>query len=345
MANWATSALSTGQALLTENLQTKGEWRLPDSAALNAATIAEMANPSLAALRTREDRTVSMYFPVRQAAINGTARAAAHTGARGDSNAKTPSWSTFSEPFSISKKQAGNNVLTWAQLYASLKRNAVMNILARADAWFVAALVADKTQVNVGGGNGSFNAVDDIYENPLAEINYFFQNAKDCMWDNLYRGQLVGVLDSKAFSLSQRLRASGSANAVNYGFQLEGINVVGSTRTVLGSTYGGSGVFYEAGQVGIIPWIPTENRKVLSPEEVVDYNGGYGMFTIPQFPGVMFAEHAYSTRADDTGNGGYTQDLVMQFEISIDLAYQSNPLSSFRGANDSVVYGVGQLTA
>jgi hypothetical protein len=41
--------------------------------------------------------------------------------------------------------------------------------------------------------------------------------------------------------------------------------------------------------------------------------------------------------------GGYTQDVILYGEVSIDLGYVSAPLSTFRSANDSVVYSIGQL--
>jgi hypothetical protein len=344
MAYFTSSALVAGQAKFSEAFL-KGEWRLPDSVALNAAQKSLIANPQLADIRTREDRTVYAYFPIRQAATTGTARAAAHTGARGDSSSKTLSWSTLSEPFSISLKQADNNVFSFPEMYASSLNNALYNLISRADAWFVAALVADKTQYNAGGGNGSVNTADDIYEVPLAEMNYFFQNAKQTLLYNLYKGQTIGIVDDKAFTLAQRLMAQGSANATNYGFQFAGIDVMGSTRTVLGATYGGSGLFYENGLVAIEPWIPKQNRKPLDPEKALTYNGDYGQISHPAIPGVNFAIHAYAQRADNVTPGGYTQDLTLEVEVSIDLAYQSAPLSAIRGASDSVVYGVGQLTA
>jgi hypothetical protein len=344
MAYFVPSALLAGQAQFNERFQ-RGEWRLPDSAALAVAAKAEIANPSLAEVRTREDRTVYAYFPIRQSATNGSARAAAHTGARGDSLSKTLSWTTYSEPFSISIKQADNNVFSFVQMYAATLQNALINLIARLDAALVAALVADKTQYNAGGGNGSVNSTDDIYEVPSAEANYFFQNAKQTLWFNLFRGQIMGIVDDKAFGLMQRLAAQGSANATNFGFQFAGMDIVGTTRTVLGTGYNGSGVFFENGLVAVAPWIPKQNRKPLDPEKAMTYIGDYGQISVPQFPGVNFAIHAYAAREDNGSYGGYTQDVTLQFEVSLDLAYQSAPLSTIRGASDSVVYGVGQLAS
>ena len=344
MANFVPSALVAGQALFNEKFQS-GEWRLPDSVALNAAQKSLIANPSLGELRTREDRSVYAYFPIRQAATNGSSRAYNHTGTRGDSLSKTITWTTFSEPFTMSLKLADNNVLSFAQMYAAAQNNAFYNLMARLDTAFVADLVADETQYNAGGGKGNFNTGTYIYEVPLNEQNFFFQNARQMMHHNLYRNQLIGIVDDTAFSLSQRLQAQGSANAYNYGFQFAGIDVMGTTRTVLGTTYGGSGIFFENGLVAIEPWIPKQNRKALDPDKAAQYTGDYGQIEIPQFPGVNFAIHAYSQRADNSSVGGYTQDVTLEVEISVDMAYVSAPISTLRGSGDSAVYSVGQLPA
>lgn len=341
MSYFVPSALVAGQAKFTERMQ-KGEWRLPDSAAFNAAQKSLIANPALGDIRTREDRTVTAYFPIRQAAIGTSARAYNHTGARGDSSSKAITWTTFAEPFSISIKQADNNVFSFAEMFASSQLNAILNLINRIDAWFVAALLADKTQINLGGGNGSWVVGDLDYEVPAAEMNYFFQNARQMMNFNLFNGQLIAVADDKAVTLAQRLMAQGSANAMNYGFQFQGIDVLPTTRTILGSSFNGSALVYENGLVAVEPWIPKQNRKPLDPGKAMEYNGDYGQITVPQLPGVPFAIHAYSQRADNSAVGGYTQDLTMEFEISVDLAYCSAPLSAIRGANDSVIYAVGQ---
>lgn len=343
MANFVPSALLAGQAIFNDKYQS-GEWRLPDVAALQVAEKSLVTNPMLAELRTREDRSVYAYMPIRQAATDGTARAHDHTGARGDSAQTAISWSTFSEPFSISLKQADNNVLSWASMYASSLNNAIFNILARLNTWFVAALVSDKTGYNEGGGNGTFDGTDDVYKVPVDEANYFYQNAKRTLAYNLYQGMLIGVVDDKAFTLGERLQASGSANATNYGFQFQGMTIIPTTATVLGSSYEGSGVFWQNGLVAAIPWIPKQNRKPLNGNKILDSIGDYGRIPVPQLPGVNFAIHAYSARADASASGGYTQDTVTYFEISIDIGYVSAPLSSFRGADDAVVYAVGQLS-
>lgn len=341
MTNFAPSVLVNGQAEFATNML-KAEWRLPDSVAFQVADKGAIANPSLQALRTDESRTVNAYFPIRGANGSGTSRDYGHTGNRGDSAAEAISWSVFSETMSISLKQADNNVMAWATMYAATKRARILSLIDRIDAWFVAALLADKTQVNVGGGDGSFNGTSDNYEVLATEKDYFFQQAKSTLRFNLYTGQLIGVIDDKANTNNKKLSAQGSSNATNFGFQFEGMNLVPTTRTVLGTSFDGSGLFFENGLVAVVPWIPKVNRKTINPTLAMSYNGDFGSEVIPEL-GITIAVHAYALRADTSSAQGDTQDLLFQEEYSIDVGYVSAPLSTRRGADDSPVYSIAQL--
>ena len=341
MAYFSASNLLAGQAKFLDSFK-KGEWRSPDVAALHVAERGEIANPSLKGLRTREDRSVYAYMPIRQAAIGSTARAHDHTGARGDSAQTAISWSIIAEPFSISLKQADNNIYSFAEEYASSAQNAINNIAARLDTAFVAWLVANKTGYNAGGGNGSFNAVSDVYENPLAELNYFYQNMNSMMGVNLYDNPITGIIDNKGATLADRLKASGATNAVNYGFQFDGMTLYPTTRTVLGSSYSGSGIFWQNGLAAVIPWIPLQNRVPFNFAQGIDSIGTFGSISVPGIP-FPIAVHMYAARADNTTKNGQTQDVTLEVEFSIDTGFAAAPLSTFRGSDDEVLYAVGQL--
>ena len=346
MANFSPSNLVAGQSLFNEKFKS-GEWRMPDVAAVKASQMGEIANPMLKEIRTREDRTVNAYFPIRQAAITGTARAHNHTGARGDSLAEAITWTTLSEPFSISIKQADNNIFSFEEMYAASLKNAVFNLINRVDAYFVTQLIADKTQVSVGGGNGTFvtGAGATQYDYTLAQASKanWYQNIKAMMEKNLYRGGVIGIVDSPAYVLAQDKAAQGSNNATNTNFQFMGFDaIVPTTRSLLDvpTTYTESGLFFESGLVASLPWIPKQNRKALNPSEAVSYNGGYGSFSIPEMPGVDFAIHSYAQRADNSASNGYTQDLTIEVEVSVDWGYVSAPLST---TDASPVFSSGVL--
>ena len=134
MANFSASTLATAQAVFTAQMQ-QAEFRLPDIAALQVATFSQVTTPALSVLRTKEERPVKAYMPIRKPDATGaTARSSNHTGARGDSIAVDIVWATFAETFSISLKQADNNVINWQQQYAASKRAALLSLMDRLDA-------------------------------------------------------------------------------------------------------------------------------------------------------------------------------------------------------------------
>ena len=56
--------------------------------------------------------------------------------------------------------------------------------------------------------------------------------------------------------------------------------------------------------------------------------------------GLTFAIHAYQQRANTAAQNGNTQDVVMEFEVSIDISPNVAPLST---ANESVVFQIAQV--
>ena len=345
MAYFNPSDLVQGQAKFDQRVLDGGEWRMPDSVALQVANMSAITNPSLNSLKYAQDTTENAYFPIRQAAIGTSAIAHDHTGASPDSLGESPSYSIYAEPFSITKKQAEGNVFSWSEMYASGLRNAVYNLIGRLDAAFVAALVAAKTGYGAAGGNGEFDTSLDAYKNPAGEELYFIQNMRQFMNINDYRGQLIGLMDDRLATKMQRAKAQGAGNSTNTAFQFDGMNLFATSRTILGSTYNGSGLFFESGMAGLIFWLPKANRKPLDPKQAFSSMGDYGMFTIPSLPGIQFGIHAYGTRSDGHSIGGDYQDETYQFEVSAHMAYLDAPISTFRDAADtSPIYAGVQLT-
>lgn len=338
MANWATSVLQTGTALFNEDFIAKGEWRNEDAAALMLAMKSSMSSPELASIRTAESRTVKAYMPVRGADGSGTGRAISHTGGIGASKAVTPSWNTLSETFQISKKRADNNEYNAAQIFKYELKSRVLSLIKRSAAAYNTLLVADKSGVNAGGANGAFNGSADVYEVEKASADYYFDEIDAMMMQNRYDGMVDIVCDAKAFARARRLANQGSGNATNTSFQFGNKNIVGTTATLL-SGYDGSSIVYPSGTVGFIPWIPTLNRKDINAMQIENGVGDFGNIAIPEL-GINVALHAYSKQANTSETGGAAQDAVTEFELSIDWAYVSSPLST---AEATIVNAVGLI--
>ena len=107
-----------GQATFSEKYRT-GEWKAPDTAVLSVAFAGAKANPLLAALRKREDRSVSGYLPIRKTKAAATERLFNHSGTRGDSLEVPITWQTSIDTFSISIKQNDNNIISFADNMAA----------------------------------------------------------------------------------------------------------------------------------------------------------------------------------------------------------------------------------
>jgi hypothetical protein len=356
MSYFEASALVAGQALFLQNYK-KGEWRLPDTAVLASMYTGQKANPFLASLRTREDRSVYAYIPTRRAKGTDTSREHDHTGDRGDSKASTLSWNSIVETFSISIKQMDNNLMSFEENYAAQLNSCIMNVLERQEAAQLANLIADRTEVNKGTIQGAWNSTDNVMEIYNVQGEKFFQNVRTSMDNNLFRNNVMVVVDSLAYMNADFTMNQGPQNGTNLGFQHAGMNIA-KTTSAIDADYIGAALAFDMNTVGIVPWIPVQNRKPLDPKAALTYNGDYGSITVPVYDDkgnvaytLDFAIHSYAGRSDSSAKGGYKQDVTIEVEVSLDAAYLSAPLSTFRatgtwaGKADSMVYQFGLLPA
>ena len=355
MSNFEPSKLVKGQALFLNNV-TKGEWRLPDTAVLSSMYLGQKANPFLAGLRKSEERAVSAYMPIRRAKGTGTERSFEHEGERGDSKESTLDWNSLTEEFSISIKQNDNNMISFEQNYASQMNGCIMNLMERHEAALIALVITDRTEINKGVIQGTFNPDDNVMEVNNSASDRFFHNIKTSMSNNLFNSNIMVIADSLSYMNAEFLASQKTMNATNLGYQFAGLNIMPTTSEI-DPDYEGSALAFSMDSVGIIPWIPLVNRGNLDVRDAMSYNGSWGKVTVPILDAkgntaytLDFAIHSYATRADNSNKGGSKQDLTIEVEISLDLAYLSNPLSSHRatgawaGKTDSMVYQFGLLT-
>jgi hypothetical protein len=352
MANLTPTNLLAGLSVLTEKYQ-GAEWRMPDTAALSTAYTAQKANPDLQSLRTREDRTVNYDFPIRKSSSSGTARAALHTGSRTDSLRTALSWQSYTETFSISEKQLDNNTISYENAFAKGVQSCVFNLLKRFDDWFIAQLIADKTQINVGGVRGTWDSTNYNMKLDADQQDYWKEQIEANMGNNEYGTELTIIADSLSFIDMVRSLNQGQMNATNLSYQFGSGEIIKTTKTLL-SGFNGSAIAFPSELVGLVPWIPKQNRKPLDPEKAMTVNGDFGSITVPVVNdkgqviySLDFAISMYTTRSDTSASNGNAQDLLSQIEVSHDFAYFSAPLSTFRstgsfaGKTDGIVYSYG----
>lgn len=324
MANFSPSNLVAAQAMLQDRYKAP-EARFKASPVIQLGlTNQSILIPGADALKVAEARTVYAYLLARSKRAAGSARAHNHTGSRGDSIQQTISWSTYSDPFSISKKQLDNNVFGFTQTLAQQIENAMKNILEDAESAIVTTLLAAKTAINAATKNGTWDAAKDTFE--VSDAARFYQFAKSMMRQNDYNTTYDVIANSVAYANAEYQSAQGQGNATNTGFQFNGMNIVESYElTDVNYPTADLALVMPTGSFAVLPWIPKQNREGMG--DFNSYLGGYGSMADPFGLGLTFAIHAYTERADTSASNGNVQDDLMQFEVSIDLASPISPLS------------------
>lgn len=330
MANFATAALVKAQAKLIGKFQS-GELRFRTPAVHNLFNRnSSFIFPDYEALKTRDDRTVETNYLTRTARSLGTGRTHNHTGAQGDSSTLTPSWTTYNDKFVSTIKEADNKVYSYEELHMSKMQNAIINFVEGLDAIAVDYLFANRSGVNTATAEGTFDTTDDTFEiTDSTNGNRAIQITKMVMDINKWQGvQMSIVCDSISFNKFMYLAAQGATNATNTSFQFQGVEFIHDpslTADAAGLASAYSKGFWLAvpdGTIGALPWIPKQNRVGVEMKEA-----SYGQIFNP-VDGLAYAIHTYEERVDGTSVGGYTQDVKIETEISIDMAYAHAPLST-----------------
>lgn len=291
-------------------------------------------------LRTREDRAIEAHLLARTKRNSGSARAYNHTGTIDDSQKVTLAWTTKSDTFAMSLKLLDKSLFDFNTVFANKLEQACMNILEDKETEAIAYLLAARaTQQPPGLKNASFNgAPNNAVEVAANNSSEFYQILKSIMRQNFFSGQLDVIADSLLFVSAEYQAAQGAGNQSNLAFQFNGINIVESVELADANYANGCVIAMPSQSACALNWIPKQNRQGWG-----DYNsyvGGYGTF---QFMGYTFALHGYAQRADQSGSNGDVQDVLMEFELSLDTSYNVSPISYKTNRTDSVVVEFGQL--
>lgn len=339
MANFTPANLVKAQAILKSQFN-EAEMRKRQSAALGVALKNnDVLIPSHTLLRTREDRAVSAYIQKRSARTPVSARAALHTGARGDAFEKAITWTTYADPFSMSIKQLDNNVFNFDQAFANQLRNSAINLHEAIETAAIDYLLAERTQINAATSGGTFNSTNSAFEIQANDKNRFYQIAKSMMRQNKYAGMFDVIASPQTYIDAEFFLNQGNANAVNTGFQFAGLNIVESVELADANYDGGISLMMPENTFGALPWIPKQNRQGWGEGELNEV-GRFMSLNDPLGSGMQFALSVYAKREDNSAVNGDAQDVTLQFEMSVDIGWILAPLST---ATESVVFEVAQL--
>ena len=339
MANFDTSNLLTAQTMLADKYK-QPEMRMKPSPAFGLLTSnSNILIEGAETLRTREDRPIEAHLLKRTKRDSGTARSHNHTGSFDDSAKITLSWSIKSDVTSISLKLLDKSVFDFNTVLANKLEQCCMNILEDKETEAIAYLRAQRATQQPTLKGASFNSTNDAIEVAATDDKKFFSLLRSIMRQNYFPGQIDIIADSIMAVNEEFLAAQGASNGTNYGYQFKGMNIAESVELNDANYASGSVIAMPAGSAAAINWIPKQNRQGWG-----DYNsyvGGYGTF---YFMGFTFALHGYASRTDTSSSNGETQDVTLEFELSLDSSFNKAPLEYTTGRTDSVIIEVAQIS-
>lgn len=333
MAYFDVSNLLSAQKILDKKYA-NAELRMKPAPVFSLLTSNDAFIVNVEEVKKREDRATELYYIKRTKRSAGSARAHNHTGTIDDTAKVTPTWTIKSDKTTISLKLLDMNVFSFETVLANKLEQMAMNILEEKETEAIAYLMAQRaTQQPAGIVGATFNSTTDALEVDAVNTTSFFQRIKSLMKQNYFGGQSDVIVDPNLQIQFEQQAAQGAANSTNLGYNWPGLRIVESIELADADYTNGAALVFPTGQVSALNWIPKQNRNGWG--DYNDYNGGYGTFS---FMGYQFALHGYAGRSDTSGTNGQTQDVTMEFELSLDTTFNKAPLSYTTDRTDSVIH-------
>lgn len=275
--------------------------------------------------------------------LGGNKEANHQAGAFEDSQVKGITYVPFTRKFKVSYKMAENNYFSYDEQLRMAMLNAFIDLREGINAYAVAQLSANKTQVAEGGTLMAFNATNFAYENLASATDLLASRTKSVLRKNKYNGNLDIVADQFVSEILQRTSAQGTQNATNQIWQFPNISMVEEETLDANAVGYGSGYGYafSRGSVGMTSW---NEGKNVNPSEDNNITGTTGMFTTvadPVIPNLTYDLHVKRGLADTVaGATTYRQDVVDEYELTAFVAFEKALIST---ADASPIFAIGQL--
>ncbi len=342
MADYAASVLNKAQTVLNERFQSAEMRMKPSATLMMMLKNRNFLIPDIRALRTKEERPLKTYLKNRAARSLTNSRLFNHTGANSDSTEVDIAFTPYVDKFATSLKRADNNVFSDAEILAHEIENAFINLHEGIETVLVTFLDTNKNQVSAPPSaalkRATFNGTNDTYEIGAGDSDEYWHIIKSIFRQEKYSTGLIDIItDSLLFSTGDFKAQQGQGNSENLGFQFSGMNISESIEVADGNYLNGISFAWPTGLVGLIDWIPQQNRNGKGNFDSV--LGGYSTIIDPM-TGLSFAIHGYTERGDTSAAEGDTQDEVTEWEISLDLSPQVAPLTT---ATATPIFAVGQI--
>ena len=345
MPNYIESLYNASQTVVTDvfNSPEFNNTQANATRALLTGTEEGMYRESLAAMREREDHVETTYFLTRVSDTVTNTRTFNHTGGNGGSAAVSITWDTYVRSWSQTLKQMRNNVVSTEDMMRNEMRNAILD-LHRAinnDSLLFLATERATAAAKPVYANATYNGLTETYEIAAADADTAYYDMNSVFVDEEYSNTgLVIVADTIRMKKDAFLQAQGPGNDTNYAYQYNiGGNQVFVDPEAIDKANYGNGVYfaYPRGTVGMLSWIPPENREGAGgPGQT---GGMYATVPDPVL-GITYALHMYEERADATAVNGSAQDIIYQMELSVDFSRNRSLITTAPGLSPIHRFGV-----
>lgn len=271
-------------------------------------------------------------------------KSSTHSGNIGDSFVSPISYVQKSADFNVSYKLAENNNFSYQEQLNQGLASAMKKLRAEINAYGIANLSAQKTQVTKGTGLLTWDAVNFKYTNATGDANTAKQanRIKSVARLNNYGNNVDVIGGQQLVSDMMHYSAQGTANQTNYGWQFKDISLA-EDELIDEATLGakGFGFVLPRGMVGMTSWNEPLNRQGGRGTQASSNEGLFTTIADNVIPGLTYDVHITSGLADTSANGfTYEQDPVDKIEITAIYSFSHAMISV---ANETPIFAFEQL--
>lgn len=351
MANYADTNLLNAQVILADQFNEDFRQKvLPGIEIFNKNT--RFIFPDAAAVRASEKRTIVTNQWKRQIRTIGNARDNAHTASeQAQSDTTTLVWTTYSATFNTHITKLQDNVLlrngssaSSEQLdFANNLRDVILDLHSTIETALITFAYTNRTTVNAATENGTFSGATEYqWDIPLSDSQYYFQDIKSMMLQNKYQNRMYDVINTeRQHTIAERQNAQGSGNDTNLNFQFNGMNMHRSIELASITGDANSSLIFPERSVGLLNWIPRTFRDgVGTRTSRGDKNQKFTTFQDPLVPQWQWAVHRYEEGVDSSSINGNLEDIVVEYELSLDI---SPAVAYLSPAGETPIFQTNQL--
>ena len=327
MANeYLATVLPEARAFVSEIVNKKFEQRAPLTNILQAFMSGQQYIPDIASIKKADRQATSLDYLTRKNFTIKNGKTCVLGGETAGSGRSSLTWQSIGVEILHSEKQYQNNEVAGMRALANSLYEAEKSLLFGSgglDSILLAYLEANRTYINNGTIN-TWRGVPDFYmESSVADKDDFYNNLVAEMAENNYSPNFFDIANTSWMATMNKLKAQGTGNAVNTSYQFDGVDFLASNLITVPATMQSVHYVIPEGGVAIVDWNDPLNRQGKT-------SGGktWGTYQSKLMPSLTYDLFITENCDDTTADGGNVQDLVTKFEITLNFAVTSQPLST-----------------